>query len=169
MPLIINHPRRWKGTRRRSEACSLVDVVQTIADLCGARTPADWDGDSMVAWLDDYKTGWKDMAVSEYYAHNIASGYAMIRMGRYKYVYHTRPDDSRGPERELYDLKNDPGEFNNLAKDPAHADRMKMMHAALAEEVGEDPEKTEKRCRADYAKGYGRNRNKKKTTTKTKA
>lgn len=169
VPLIINHPARWKGTRRRSEACSLVDVVQTVADLGGARTPADWDGDSMVAWLDDYKAGWKDMAVSEYYAHNIASGYAMIRMGRYKYVYHTRPDDSRGPERELYDLKNDPGEFNNLAKHPTHADRMKMMHAALVEEVGEDPEKTEKRCRADYAKGYGRNRNRKKKTTMTKA
>jgi hypothetical protein len=31
------------------------------------------------------------------------------------------------------------------------------MHQELVKETGEDPDKTEVRCRADYAKGYGRN------------
>ncbi|MHC4755179.1 MAG: sulfatase-like hydrolase/transferase [Planctomycetota bacterium] len=161
VPLIVSWPPRFKGGHRRSQACSLVDLVQTIAEMTGADVPADWNGDSMVKWLDDPKTEWKDMAVSEYYGHNIASGYAMIRMGRYKYVYHTAPDSKHPAERELYDLQADPGEFTNLANDPAQKARIKKMHTALVRETGEDPEKTELRCRADMKRTYGRNRKKK--------
>lgn len=156
VPLIVSWPARWKGGQRRTQACSLVDVVQTIADLGGADVPDDWNGDSMVRWLDDSSTDWKDLAISEYYAHNIASGYAMIRMGRYKYVYHTPPDANHPAERELYDLKSDPGEFNNLAGKAEYQDRVAAMHSALVKEIGEDPDKTELRCRADYARGYNR-------------
>jgi choline-sulfatase len=136
VPLIVSWPKKWTGGQRRSEACSLVDVVQTIAQLGGADVPADWNGDSMVKWLDEPKTKWKDMAVSEYYGHNIASGFAMIRMGRFKYVYHTPPDRNHAGERELYDLAADPGEFDNLANDSKHKDRIESMHAALVAEIG---------------------------------
>ena len=156
VPLIVSWPARWAGGQRRTGACSLVDVIQTIAGLGGAELPDDCDGDSLVGWLDDAKAPWKDLAVSEYYAHNICSGYAMVRSGDYKYVYHTRPDAEHGPQRELYDLSADPGEFVNLTEKPEHAKRIEQMHAALVKEVGEDPEQTEQRCRADYARGYDR-------------
>ena len=158
VPLIVSWPARWRGGQRRTEACSLVDLVQTIGELGGAECPTDWNGDSMLPWLDDSRTAWKDLAVSEYYGHNIASGFAMIRMDRYKYVYHTPPDEDHRAERELYNLLEDPGEFNNLATQRAHQERIKEMHAALVKEIGEEPDKTEKRCRADYARGYGRER-----------
>ena len=116
----------------------------------------DWNGDSMCRWLDDPANPWKDLAVSEYYAHNIASGYAMIRTGQYKYVYHTPADATHPAQRELYDLEADPGEFHNLASDPNQKDRIQKMHAALVKEIGEDPDKTELRCRADYRRGYQR-------------
>jgi choline-sulfatase len=156
IPLIVSWPARWQGGQRRSGACSLVDVVQTIAQIGGAKVPADWNGDSMVPWLDNSQTRWKDKAVSEYYAHNIASGYAMIRMGRFKYVYHTPADAAHPAERELYDLEADPGEFHNLAGDPDQKDRVQTMHAALVAELGEEPDKTEQRCRADCQRGYNR-------------
>jgi choline-sulfatase len=105
--------------------------------------------------MDDPATPWKDLAVSEYYAHNIASGYAMLRMGRYKYVYHTSPDAKHPAQRELYDLETDPGEFANLAGQAQHEVTVRRLHAALVKELGEDPESIEKRCRADTAKGYG--------------
>ena len=162
VPLIVSWPSRWKGGKRRKEACSLVDVVQTIAELGGAKIPDDWDGDSMVRWLDDAKSGWKDVAISEYYAHNIASGFAMIRMGKYKYVYHTSADENHPAERELYDLEGDPGEFTNLAGQAKYKGQIRMMHSALVEELGEEPDKTEQRCRADYARGYKRSDSKKK-------
>ncbi len=162
IPLIVSWPARWKGGQRRTQACSLVDVVQTIAALGGADVPGDWNGDSMLGWLDDPGTDWKDLAVSEYYAHNIASGYAMIRIGKYKYVYHTPADSSHPAERELYDLQADPGEFNNLAANDEYRQRVEAMHEVLVEEIGEDPDKTEQRCRADYARGYNRTEGKKK-------
>jgi choline-sulfatase len=162
VPLIVSWPARWKGPQRRTQACSLVDVVQTVAALGGADVPGDWNGDSMLGWLDDPGTDWKDLAVSEYYAHNIASGYAMIRIGKYKYVYHTPADAGHPAERELYDLQSDPGEFNNLAAKDGYRERAEAMHEVLIEEIGEHPDETEQRCRADYARGYGRAKDKKK-------
>jgi choline-sulfatase len=167
VPLIVSWPARWPGGQRRTQACSLLDVVQTIAELGAADAPGDWNGDSMIRWLDNPRTEWKDCAVSEYYAHNIASGYAMIRMGRYKYVYHTAPDANHPAEQELYDLKSDPGEFNNLAGKKEFKKRIGLMHAALVKEIGEHPDKTEQRCRSDYARGYSRSDKKEKKKEKT--
>lgn len=155
VPLIISWPKRWQGGQRRPGACSLVDVVQTIADLGGAKPPSDWNGSSMCKLLDDPKAEWKDIAVSEYYAHLIASGFVMLRSGQYKYVYHTPADSKHPAQRELYDLKKDPGELHNLASAPDQRERISKMHAMLVKEIGEDPDKTELRCRADNAKGYG--------------
>jgi len=155
VPLIVSRPARWRGGQRRTGACGLVDVVQTLAELGGTRTPPDWDGDSLVPWLDRPDAPWKDRAISQYYAHDIASGYAMIRSGRYKYVYHTAADAEHPAQRELYDLQADPAEFHNLASQSGQQSLIAKLHAALAKELGEAPEATEKRCRADLAKGYG--------------
>ncbi|MHC4443807.1 MAG: sulfatase-like hydrolase/transferase [Planctomycetota bacterium] len=171
VPLIVSWPERWKGGQRRTEACSLIDVVQTIAELGGAKMPDDCNGQSMCKWMDNPQTKWRDLALSEYYAHNIASGFVMIRQGNYKYVYHTPPDDQHPAQRELYDLKTDPGEFKNLAKDSDQQPRIKKMHAAMIAELGQNPDETELRCRADYAKGYDRpqlKRKAKRKKTKTK-
>jgi len=156
IPLIVSWPERWKGGQRRAGACSLVDVVQTIAELGEAETPDDWNGSSMVEWLDNANTKWRDLAISEYYGHNIASGFTMLRTGQYKYVYHARMDKEHGQERELYDLKTDPGEFNNLATENEQAVRIEALHRAMVKELGREPDETERVCRADYAKGYDR-------------
>ncbi|MCZ7644032.1 MAG: sulfatase-like hydrolase/transferase [Planctomycetota bacterium] len=155
VPLIARWPGRWKGGQRRAGACSLVDLVQTLADIGGAERPAQWDGDSLLPWLDDANHAWKDFALTEYYGHNICSGITMVRRGRFKYVYHSRASESHGPERELYDLEADPKELKNLAAEPAHAATVKTLHEAMRQELGEDPDGIEERCRADLAKGYG--------------
>ena len=62
VPLVMTWPCRWQGGQRRQGACSFVDLVQTIADLAGAPTPETWDGDSMLPWLDDAESPWKDQA-----------------------------------------------------------------------------------------------------------
>jgi len=157
VPLIVSWPKRWKSGQRREQACSLVDVVQTIAEIAQAQTPEDWNGDSMLEWLDEPKSKWKDTAVSEYYAHYIASGFAMLRKGPYKYVYHTPADAKHPAQRELYNLQQDPGEFTNLAHKPEQKQRLQQMHKLLVRELGRDPDETEQICRADYAHSYHRN------------
>jgi arylsulfatase A-like enzyme len=79
----------------------------------------------------------------------------MIRKGKYKYVYHSPPDDKHPAEHELYDLEADPGEFNNLAKKPENKALSDSLLAELVKEIGEHPDETEKRCRAQTAAGYG--------------
>ena len=153
IPLIIHWPKRWALVRRR-EACSLVDLTNTLASIAGVECPDDWDGDSMLSWLDDPDYAWKDLAVSEYYAHNISSGFAMLRKGEWKYVYHASPGPEYAAVRELYNLREDPAEFQNLAAEPEHNDLIADLHRMLEEEIGEDPEKTEQRCRNDIARGY---------------
>jgi arylsulfatase A-like enzyme len=136
--------------------CSLVDVVPTIADVVGAKPPEDWNGDSLVPWLDNSGHAWKDFAISEYYANFIASGFVMFRRGKYKYVYHTRPVPAFPNQRELYDLEADPYEFVNLVSLPEQQKLLAEMHDLMVKEIGEDPEKTEQRCRAEFAVGYHR-------------
>lgn len=156
VPLIVSWPKRWAGGQRRTSVCSLVDVVQTIIELGQAESDEHMDGDSMLAYLDDDTAGFKDTAISEYYSHPIASGFTMFRQGPWKYVYHTRVDETHSPARELYNLTADPDELTNLADDPAHADRIASMHTAMVEQLGEEPDMTEQRCRADFQRGYER-------------
>ncbi len=156
VPLLVRWPGRWDDGSRRDGVCSLVDVTQTMLEAGGTEAPEDWNGQTLSGCLDDPDSPGPGFAVSEYYAHNIASGFAMLRLGDYKYVYHTRMTDEYGPEQELYNLIEDPGEFRNLANSPEHKERIKAMHKELLNELGRDPDETEQICRADYKKGYDR-------------
>ena len=145
VPLIISYPKKWKGGQVRHEATGTVDLVQTIAEMAGAKTPADWDGNSMLNWINNPTTKWKDLAITEYYGPYLSSGMSMIRMGDWKYVYHARADKNHPAELELFNLKVDPKELHNLAKDSVQKQRMNKMHAALVKQLGEDPERSELR------------------------
>lgn len=145
VPLIISYPKKWKGGQIRSGAAGNVDLVQTIAEMACAKTPNDWDGNSMLNWINNPQTKWKDLAITEYYGPYLSSGMSMIRMGDWKYVYHTRADEKHPAEKELFNLKTDQKELHNLAKEPARQQRLKEMHAALVKELNEDPEQTELR------------------------
>ena len=148
VPLLVRWPRRWKGGQVRRGACSTLDVVQSILDLGGANTPSDFDGHSLLPWLDNKQHSWRDLAVSEYYSHHDCSGFSMIRSGTHTSVYHTEINARYGAERELYDLSSDPGEFNNLAAgQSALCDRL---HRAMVAELGAEPDELEQRCRHAY-------------------
>lgn len=156
VPLIISWPKRWAGGQRRAGASSHFDLVQTVAAIGGGRTPGDWNGESMLPWIDDSRHAWKDYAVAEYYAKNTASGYVMARDGKWKYTYHAIIDKDHPAQHELYDMESDPQEFTNLANRPEHRSRIEMMHKRLVKEVGGDPNETEQRARYQLARGYNR-------------
>jgi choline-sulfatase len=138
VPMVITWPQRWKGGQRRQLVSGHLDLVKTVIDIAGGTTPSDWNGDSMVPWLDDPNHKWKDLACSEYYAKSIADGIVMIRTSKWKYVYHGKPAANMAVERELFDMEADPQEFHNLAGDPAHAKLIATLHRGGRRRSGYD-------------------------------
>lgn len=127
VPLQIAWPGHLPAGKRVSEAVSLVDMVATFLEAGGADPVAPLDGDSLLDLMRGEDKDWKDEAFSEYLAHGVKGPMAMLRSGRYKLNY------SLGDSPELYDMQADPGEFNDLAADPAHAGTVADLQKRLLE------------------------------------
>ena len=120
VPLIVRVP----GTAHAGEVVGgfveLVDLYPTLLDLCGLPLPAHaLEGTSFRPVLEAPDRPWKTAAFSEsrregYHGHS-------IRTGGYRYTEWAPLDGEGSVLREYYDLGDDPGEFTNLAADPAHA------------------------------------------------
>ena len=151
IPCIINFPDKRKAGSRITKACSMLDLTQTIAEISGGRAPDNWDGRSLMGLIEGSDSEWPDIAVSEYYAHNIASGHCMIRHGKYKYVYFNKINDVYPAEKQLFDIEADPGELNDLSGRAEYAGLMGELHAMMKKELGRDPEEVEAEIRAKMA------------------
>ncbi|MEM7012543.1 MAG: sulfatase [Verrucomicrobiota bacterium] len=136
VPFILSVP--WlsdshgKATGKITE---LVDVYPTIAELAGLAPPDALQGESMVSLLKDPADGsWnKDLAftISRNGGESIRTDdWRFIQWGFGKKGY------------ELYDRKNDPSEFTNLADNSDYADQMAQLKKRLDKkraEAGYDP------------------------------
>ena len=120
IPLIIRVPRQFGGTRARhvTEMDAVnVDIAPTIRDLCGLSRVA-CDGISLVPLLTaSGKQKKREFVIGQYYSkQKWVNPIRMIRTRDFKFNRYIRHGE------ELYDLKNDPHELNNLVNDPEFAD-----------------------------------------------
>ena len=79
----------------------------------------------LVALLKDPRATWDKPAYTQVRRNNIMG--RSVRTERWRY---TEWDDGNAGV-ELYDHEKDPKEFTNLAKDPAHSERVKELSALL--------------------------------------
>ena len=125
VPLIFSHPGRMRSDLRSEALVELIDMSATMLDLAGVEQPEDFQGRSLLPILKgEADPGFhRSFVRSEYYDAVSAEplSYAtMYRDERYKLVmYHTHD------KGELYDLENDPWEFENLWHD---ADYKEVKH-----------------------------------------
>ena len=119
IPLMIRLPKGGaKVAPRRFKDIDVVnvDIAPTIRELCGLAS-LESDGISLAPLFtkpDDYKP--REFVIGQYYSkQRWVNPIRMIRTKDYKFNRYIRWDD------ELYDLKRDPHELKNLAKDPAYA------------------------------------------------
>ena len=112
IPMQISWPKMLPRNLRLDLVASNVDLVATILDLAGVETE-NWkfDGDSLIPKIQNSKNKWKNYAFAEHLAHGTDAPRAMLRKDHWKICYTHKAI----PELELYNLKEDPGEFNNLA------------------------------------------------------
>jgi arylsulfatase A-like enzyme/Flp pilus assembly protein TadD len=125
VPLIVRGPGVVAG-RRLERPVRLVDIFPTALELAGLAPAAETSsGRSLAPTL----RGGPEPEEATVYAETLVpllhfgwSDLRVIREGRFKYIQAPRP--------ELYDLRDDPGERQNLA--PARPTQAQAMRAALA-------------------------------------
>jgi len=145
VPLIVRLP-DGRGAGSVSEGIvELVDLYPTLIDLASLPDPAhDLEGTSFVPLLDAPDSPWKSAAFSQS-RRMLGSGSTnsplinkegydgqTIRTARYRYTEWTPLDGQRDILVELYDLEQDPMEYNNLKDDPAHVSLVAELSARLA-------------------------------------
>lgn len=128
VPLIISGP-GLPQNQRISQNVSTVDVTATLLEIMNAQPIHPIDGNSLLPLMHDNGDDWKDEALSEYYADGSTRPWAMLKQEAYKLVY------SHNEPMELYNLDDDPGEFNNLARDEAYGATRDRLAARLFEYI----------------------------------
>lgn len=108
-----------------------IDLLPTLCDLAGIEVPANKPGISLTPTLKGKKQiHTHPYAVSEWHSEYevIVSPGRMIRSPRYKYTHYLE-----GNGEELYDLRTDKGEQNNLANHPKYA-KVLAQHRAMLDD-----------------------------------
>ena len=158
VPLFVWGP----GVARRDEhrLASNVDLAPTIAELAGAAAPDFADGRSLVPLLRGNEPSWRRALLVESIAKDPPGGgqavevgvdeveaaydgrvgwkpphiptFRVLRTPDRVYVEYYRGADPEPVERELYDLRRDSDQLENLASDPDRAAEVDDLHAWLA-------------------------------------
>lgn len=137
VPLIIYDPRLPEGKRGRvTQAAALnVDFPATFLDWAGVDIPSHYQGRSLAPVIaDKTPADWPTQTFHEHFAvrHRIPA-WEGIRNEHYKYARYF----DHGNFEFLHDLKNDPLERVNLAKDSKHAEVLEKMRAELDRSVAQ--------------------------------
>ncbi|GAA4299742.1 sulfatase-like hydrolase/transferase [Compostibacter hankyongensis] len=127
VPLII----KWKGVTEPGSHCDNfilngLDLSATIPDLAGFQFTQSRGGSLVPLMSGKHPSGWRKFAFSNYNGQQFGLYVErMIRSSNLKYIWNLTDVD------ELYDLKRDPWEMNNLISTSQYQDSLKYLRAAL--------------------------------------
>jgi len=124
--LIIKSP----GTKEAglcTKNVSLVDVFPTLTELCGLSGKDDVSGNSLVPLLNNpNKKDWDYPVVTL-----LGNNHFSIRKGHWHYILYD------GKEAELYNLKEDPEEWYNLAENPKYSEIINELKQSIPKQKKE--------------------------------
>ena len=119
VPLVVRVP--WVHRARTDHHLVLnIDLASTIAQLAGVKPGLRQDGRSLVPLLRGASPRWRSDFMEEYLGESMLADagpppFQAVRSKRWLYV------EYGNGWRELYDMRRDPYELRNLARDPALA------------------------------------------------
>jgi len=149
MPFLVRYPKTIKAGSRSDAIIENTDYPAMMLDFAGVETPANMQGSSFKSILETGKepAGWKQSAYYRYWmhmAHHNNPAHFGIRTKTHKLIFYYGCDYKGGnqtpPGWELYDLKKDPTEVNNVYDNPEYkkvVDELKKQLAARRKEIGD--------------------------------
>lgn len=129
IPMVMRWPNGIENPGRAvDEFVSLVDIAPTITEIANVESIKDVSGRSLAPFLrNEIPNDWPDAAYGQCNGVEIYYTQRMVRTKEYKLVYNPSAID------ELYDMKNDPFEMNNLIDDPEMKGVLKELFGKLFE------------------------------------
>lgn len=128
VPLIVAWPGHLPAGRRVTAGVSHVDLIAAMLEAADADRLPGMDGQSLLPLArgdDGAAAAWPDEVFAEYLAHGVGAPVAMLRHGPHKLIH------AHGDPPVLFDLVTDPGEFRDVAGDPAYAAILANLQARL--------------------------------------
>ncbi len=134
IPLLVRYPGLGKGKVVSQQALT-VDVAPSLLELCGAKPLDGINGKSWVKLAREGDSSWRKSWFYEYnyekqfpYTPNIRS----VRTDAWKYIHYPHGDGTADRHlAELYDLKADPEEKNNLINDAKYSAKVEELKSEL--------------------------------------
>lgn len=124
VPLIIVPPKKriaeFSISNRCNSPVSLIDLYPTILDMINLERSHELDGKSLVPFLKNAEAGNSDYAITTF-----GRGNHNIRLGDWNYIHYY--DGSE----ELYNVIQDPNEYDNLAMKEAYKDELNSLRGKL--------------------------------------
>ncbi|WP_394337780.1 sulfatase family protein [Flavilitoribacter nigricans] len=118
-PLAMRFPQSLNISGKSPALVQNIDYAPTFMDLAGLDVPEDMQGKSLIPLLQGDSTEWRQAIYYHYYEypneHGVKKHYG-VRTDRYKLIHFYGDIDTW----ELYDLREDPHEMNNLYGEPAY-------------------------------------------------
>ncbi len=139
MPFLVRWPRQIKPGATSNGMILNVDFAPTIMAAAGVQTPAEMQGRSFLPLLKgNQPSDWRtSMYYRYYYSHFHTEPHYGVRTYRHKLIYFDRIK-----QWELYDLRMDPREMNNVYGDPEYqrvVKELKRELKRLQRELDDDP------------------------------
>jgi arylsulfatase A-like enzyme len=139
MPFLVRWPGRIKPGSTSEGMILNVDFAPTILEAAGAQPHPAMQGRSFMSLLGGKTPAdWrKSMYYRYYYSHFETEPHFGVRTQRHKLIYFNRIS-----QWELYDLKRDPVEMNNVYDDPDYRNVVKELKKELKRlqnDLGDDP------------------------------
>ncbi len=131
-PLLVRYPKEIEAGTKIGKLVQNLDFAPTILDYAGVTAPEEMQGESFRELVSGETDEWRDAVYYTYYeypsVHMVKRHYG-VATDRYKLMHFYYDID----EWEMYDLKTDPNEMNNIYDDPEYAEVQADLHKRLEE------------------------------------
>ena len=131
IPMTVRWPDRVEAGITTDQFVSNMDLVPTVLEAAGAEMLAPMDGKSLLPlFQQSERVAWREEIMLEHHGHYGEEHFQrQLRYSQYKYVAHLEDCD------ELYDLRQDPYELDNLAESPQLQTILKEMRRRLRHQM----------------------------------